>query len=127
MEGKSILVTELGQILRHCVRNADLLFRYGGDEFTALLVETDSAGGQVVAERFRKAIAEHRFDAGQGKTHRITATVGYATYPQHATTRQELIDLSDRAMYQGKRVRNAICSAGEVHAGDSGTVEVPGS
>ena len=123
----SSTLRELGQILRHCVRNADLLFRYGGDEFTALLVETDSAGGQVVAERFRKAIAEHRFDAGQGKTHRITATVGYATYPEHATTRQELIDLSDRAMYQGKRVRNAICSAGEVNADRSGTVEAPDS
>ena len=118
---------ELGQILRHCVRNADLLFRYGGDEFTALLVETDNSGGKVVAERFRKAIAEHRFDAGQGQTHRITATVGYATYPVHATTRQELIDLSDRAMYQGKRVRNAICSAGEVGADRSGALEAPGS
>jgi diguanylate cyclase (GGDEF)-like protein len=123
----SSTLRELGQILRHCVRNADLLFRYGGDEFTALLVETDSAGGQVVAERFRKAIAEYLFDAGQGKTHRITATVGYATYPEHATTRQELIDLSDRAMYQGKRVRNAICSAGEVNADRSGSVAAPGS
>ena len=123
----SSTLRELGQILRHCVRNADLLFRYGGDEFTALLVETDSAGGQVVAERFRKAIAEHRFDAGQGRTHRITATVGYATYPEHATTRQELIDLSDRAMYQGKRVRNAICSAGEVNADRSGSVAAPDS
>jgi diguanylate cyclase (GGDEF)-like protein len=118
---------ELGQILRHCVRNADLLFRYGGDEFTALLVETDSNGGKVVAERFRKAIAEHRFDAGQGQTHRITATVGYATYPVHATTRQELIDLSDRAMYQGKRVRNAICSASEVDAERSVEGEAAGS
>jgi len=39
----------------------------------------------------------------------------------HATTRQQLIDLSDRAMYQGKRVRNAICSAGEVDDDRSGT------
>jgi diguanylate cyclase (GGDEF)-like protein len=122
----SSTLRELGQILRNCVRNADLLFRYGGDEFTALLVETDNSGGKVVAERIRKAIAEYRFDAGQGQTHRITATVGYATYPVHATTRQELIDLSDRAMYKGKRVRNAICSAGEVASSRSATGEASG-
>jgi len=109
---------EVGQILRQCVRNADLLFRYGGDEFTALLVETDSKGGKVVAERIRKAIADHAFDTGDGKTHRVTATVGYATYPVHATSRQELIDLSDRAMYQGKKVRNISCSASEVDSAE---------
>jgi diguanylate cyclase (GGDEF)-like protein len=110
----SNMLREVGQVLRQCVRNADLLFRYGGDEFTALLVETDSSGGKVVAERIRKAIADHPFDSGQGKTHPLTATVGYATYPIHATSRQGLIDLSDRAMYQGKKVRNISCSAGEV-------------
>lgn len=122
----SNMLREVGRILRQCVRNADLLFRYGGDEFTALLLETDSSGGKVVAERIRKAIADHPFDAGQGTTHRLTATVGYATYPIHATSRQELIDLSDRAMYQGKRVRNVSCGAGEIDSAASGPDAAPG-
>jgi diguanylate cyclase (GGDEF)-like protein len=105
---------EVGELLRHCVRDADLLFRYGGDEFTALLVETDTRGAKVVAERIRKGIEEHVYRAGQGKTCRITATVGHATYPVHAATRQELVDLADRAMYQGKQARNVARSAAEL-------------
>lgn len=110
----SNVLREVGTILRRCVRDTDLLFRYGGDEFTALLVETDSGGAQIVAERIRGGIDEHHYDAGQGKTCRVTATVGYATYPLHTTSRQELIDLADRAMYQGKQYRNVIRSAGEL-------------
>jgi diguanylate cyclase (GGDEF)-like protein len=111
--GSSVL-REVGELLRRCVRDADMLFRYGGDEFTALLVGTDTLGAQAAAERIRKTIEEHRYAAGPGKTCRITATVGYATYPIHATGMQELIDLADQAMYQGKLSRNATCSAAEI-------------
>lgn len=111
--GSSVL-REVGALLRRCVRDADLLFRYGGDEFTALLVETDSRGAKVAAERIRKAIEDHAYDAGQGRTCRLTATVGYCTYPAHSTSKQELIDLADRAMYQGKQKRNVTRSAAEL-------------
>lgn len=105
--GSSVL-REVGGILRRCVREIDLLFRYGGDEFTAMLVGTDSMGAKIVAERIRRAIEAHDFNAGTGKNCRLTATVGYATYPTHTTSKQKLIDLADQAMYQGKHTRNAI-------------------
>ena len=111
--GSSVL-REIGVLLRRCVRDADLLFRYGGDEFTALLVETDSRGAKIVAERIRKSIEEHLFAADAGINCRITATVGHATYPVHATSRQELIDLADRAMYLGKESRNAARGAADI-------------
>ncbi len=111
--GSSVL-HEVGAILRGCVRDTDLLFRYGGDEFTALLVETDITGAKTVAERIRKGIEDYRYDAGQGQTCRVTATVGFATYPVHTTSKQEMIDLADRAMYQGKLLRNVTRSAGEL-------------
>jgi diguanylate cyclase (GGDEF)-like protein len=114
--GSSVL-REVGGLLRHCVRDADMLFRYGGDEFTALLVETDTRGAKVVAERIRKAIEDHLYDAGQGETCRVTATVGHSTYPVHAKTQQELVDLADRAMYQGKQQRNVTRSAAELKHG----------
>lgn len=110
----SNVLREVGELLRRCVRDADMLFRYGGDEFTALLVETDSRGAKVVSERIRKAIEEHHYSAGEGKTCRITATIGHATYPVHAADKKELIDLADRAMYQGKQSRNVTRSATEV-------------
>jgi diguanylate cyclase (GGDEF)-like protein len=96
------------------VRDADMLFRYGGDEFTALLVETDSPGAKIVAERIRSGIENFDFCFGTGETGRLTATVGYATYPIHATTKNEMIELADQAMYLGKHVRNIARSASEV-------------
>ncbi|RLB64687.1 MAG: diguanylate cyclase response regulator, partial [Deltaproteobacteria bacterium] len=90
------------------------LFRYGGDEFTALLVETDTRGAKIVAERIRSTIEAFNFSTGQGKTSRLTATVGYATYPIHATTKNKMIDLADKAMYLGKSDRNIARSASEI-------------
>lgn len=103
--GSSVL-REVGELLRRCVRDADMLFRYGGDEFTALLVETDTQGARIVSERIRRKIEEHVYGAAQGISCRITATVGHATFPVHANSKQQLIDLADKAMYQGKQVRN---------------------
>jgi diguanylate cyclase (GGDEF)-like protein len=108
------VLRQLGFLLRDCVRDADMLFRYGGDEFTALLVETDTRGAQIVAERIRLAIESFDFATGQGLTGRLTATVGHATYPIHATTKNELIDLADKAMYLGKHDRNISRSASDV-------------
>lgn len=108
------VLRQVGDILRECVRDADMLFRYGGDEFTALLVETDTRGAKIVAERIRSTIEEFAFDIGNGKTGSLTATVGHATYPIHATTKEEMIDLADKAMYLGKDDRNVAMSASEV-------------
>jgi len=115
LAGSSVL-REVGALLRNCVRDADLLFRYGGDEFTALLVETDRRGAKVVAERIRRAIEEHTFVLSDNSTWKMTATVGYATFPIHAKTKQELIELADQAMYQAKRTRNATCSATDLRS-----------
>ena len=52
---------EVATLLRQSVREVDMVFRYGGDEFTALLVETDNRGAAVVAERIRRAIERHTF------------------------------------------------------------------
>ncbi len=97
--------------LKTCIRDADLLFRYGGDEFTALLIETDSQGAAIVSERFRKIVESLEYRTALGDTCCLTATVGHATYPLHATTQTELIDLADKAMYQGKLDRNVTRSA----------------
>lgn len=113
LAGSGVL-RQVGALLRDCVRDADMLFRYGGDEFTALLVETGSRGAQIVAERIRQTIESFDFTTGTGQTGRLTATVGHATYPIHAITKNELIDLADKAMYLGKHHRNISRSASEV-------------
>jgi len=110
----SRVLKEVADLLRKCVREVDLVFRYGGDEFTALLVETSSAGSAVVSERIRKAIENHAFLADTPNPVHLTATVGHAVYPGNAVTKQALIDLADQAMYHGKLVRNVTRGAWEI-------------
>ncbi len=108
----SRLLVEVARVLRSCVRDEDVLVRYGGDEYVALLAGIDSGGGLKVAERIRRAIEDHRFLAQEAAPVRITASIGLASHPEHAGTKAELLDLADRAMYRGKRTtRNVVYMA----------------
>lgn len=105
----SRLLVEVSRVLRACVRDEDVLARYGGDEFVAVLVGVDSGSGLKVAERIRRAVEERRFLSREGLTVRITASIGLASFPEHARSRAEVLDLADRAMYRGKRTnRNVV-------------------
>ena len=113
----SAVLTEMGQVLRRCSRDADVICRFGGDEFAILLLETDPEGVRVVAERIRSAIESHLFLEVRKPACRVTATVGYATFPVDATDQQGLLDLADQAMYAGKRTRNVSCSPKDIIPG----------
>lgn len=105
----SRLLVEVGRVLKSCVREEDVLVRYGGDEYVALLLGIDSGGGLKVAERVRRSVEDHLFLAREGARVRITASIGLASFPEHARDRAGLLDLADRAMYRGKRTtRNVV-------------------
>jgi len=83
-------------------RAADVVARYGGDEFAVILIETDSAEAAVVAERLRGAIADAA--PGGGRAHlRATGSVGVATLRRHGVAREELVNAADNASYAAKR------------------------
>ena len=105
----SMTLTEVGHILTECVRESDILARYGGDEFVAVLPETPAAGALVIGERIRKAIEDHPFLKSQGLEARISASIGIASYPDHALSPEGLIQKADQAMYRVKeRDKNGI-------------------
>ncbi len=111
----SQVLREIAGLLLQCVRQVDTVARFGGDEFTMLLVDTGLAGALSVAERVRRAIEDRVFSVGDGQEIRISISIGVATFPQHAQSREILLDLADRAMYVAKREgRNRTCSADEV-------------
>jgi len=108
LSGSQLLV-EVGRVLRSCVRDEDVIARFGGDEYVVVLVGIDAGGGLKVAERIRRAIEDHRFLSREGGRVRVTASIGLASHPEHAATKSELIDMADRAMYRGKRTsRNVV-------------------
>ncbi len=105
----SRLLVEVSRVLRACVRDEDVLFRFGGDEYVTVLTGIDSGVGLKVAERVRRAIEDRRFLSREGTPVHITASIGLASFPEHASGKTELIDLADRAMYRGKRTtRNVV-------------------
>lgn len=108
----STLLVEVARVLRSCVRDEDVVVRYGGDEYVVVLAGIDSGGGLKVAERIRRAIEDHRYLSREGARVRVTASIGLASFPEHAQSKEEILDLADRAMYRGKRTtRNVVYMA----------------
>lgn len=108
----SKLLVEVARVLKNCVRDNDVVCRWGGDEYVLLLRGTDSGGALKVAERIRRSIESHRFLAREGYGLNITTCIGIASYPEHANEKGTLLDFADRAMYRGKKgSRNIIYMA----------------
>jgi diguanylate cyclase (GGDEF)-like protein len=111
----SNVLRRLSEVLLDCVRQVDTLARYGGDEFTILLVDTGLKGGVAVAERIRRTVAETIFEGTNGAPIRLTISIGVATFPDHSPDREGLLDVADKAMYRAKsKGRNCVCSAAEL-------------
>ncbi len=110
----SAALQEVGRLLRACVRDVDTLFRYGGDEFAAILVETDGHTAKIVAERIRETLEGHVFLEERKIPSRLTTTAGYATFPSDAVEQEALLELADRAMYVGKKLRNVVRGVAEI-------------
>jgi diguanylate cyclase (GGDEF)-like protein len=111
----SHVLMEMAAVILACVRDTDVVTRYGGDEFVVILPETDLERAAHVAERVRERIAGHVFTGGRRSLRlRMTASFGVANFPQHAQSPQQLIAGADTAMYQAKAaLKNCICVAPE--------------
>jgi diguanylate cyclase (GGDEF)-like protein len=99
----SATLTEVAQVIAKSVRDSDFVARYGGDEFVLMLPETPAKQAFHMAERVRHRIAEHRFKGGVGAEIYLTASFGVASFPEHATLAEKLIELADAAMYEAKQ------------------------
>lgn len=108
----SRLLSELGKKIKSCVRDSDIVVRYGGDEFIALLSPCDLETGKRVAERIRKSIESSIFFSEEGLSLKVTVSIGVALFPEHATTKEDVIEAADQAMYHAKKEsRNAVIIA----------------
>jgi len=90
----------VSEVVRSGVRKIDVAARYGGDEFVALLPETDPTGGWVLAEKIRLTVAEQGLP---GVDPGPTVSVGVVSYPADGRSADALLVSADRAMYASKR------------------------
>ncbi len=99
--GDSVL-EGMGRIIMDIIRDEDCAARYGGEEFVILLPETIPEKARFPAERLRKSLESYRFQT-EKKRFSVTASIGIAGFPEHATTMDELLEKADQALYEAKR------------------------
>lgn len=98
----SKVLGEFGALLKESVREVDVVIRYGGDEYTVILIETTCSVAAMVAERIRSKVESHLFMAAEGHNIRLTCSIGYACCPDDTSAKEELLEMADKAMYVGK-------------------------
>jgi diguanylate cyclase (GGDEF)-like protein len=95
---------EVAQTIQGCLGDACFAVAYGGDEFVAVLPDTDSAYAAMTAHEIRDAIKASTFLIRWGRSVHVTASFGVATFPDNASDIVELLALADQAMF---RVKNS--------------------
>ena len=105
------VLKELGHILRRIKRETDVVGRFGGEEFCILCEETDTKGAIQLAERVREELAQMKLETELGPL-QVTASLGVATFPDHARSPGALFEVSDKALYFAKESgRDRVCAA----------------
>lgn len=103
-----IVLGSISHLIKECVRDCDMVFRYGGEEFVILLSETPLDDAGDIAERIRGAIENHTL-AYDMQAINLTASLGVSSLRGNDTI-DSFIKRADQAMYQAKaRGRNRVC------------------
>jgi diguanylate cyclase (GGDEF)-like protein len=100
--GDDVLRTVFGQMARG-VRTTDFLARYGGDELTLILSQTEMSSAQVVTEKILEGMKNLKFKLPDGKRLRMGISGGIAIFPVHARNGPDLLRAADAALYQAKK------------------------
>lgn len=117
-----LLLIEVANRLRTCVREVDTVSRFGGDEFVVLLNELDTekdestSQAKVVSEKIRSSLSEpyllairREMNTDTTVEHRCTASIGVALFFNHEASQEEVFRRADAAMYHAKEAgRNLI-------------------
>lgn len=107
-EAGNRLIKMVAETIGACLRGSDTLARYGGDEFVALLPETDQKKALSVADRIRTSVANSSFDL-HGQRVATTVSVGVASFPDHGDDPRVILEHADKAMYRSKAAgRNQV-------------------
>ena len=93
----------ISSFLAVVVRSTDFIVRYGGDEFTLILSQTDPPAAHLVMEKIMEKVKNFSFDAPNGDKIKLGLSAGIAFYPIHALTPSDLLHASDDALYHAKK------------------------
>ena len=94
-----LAIKTIAKVIKTNARSIDTAARMGGEEFNVILPGVGSSGAMIAAERLRKAIEDVEIDT----IGHITASVGVATFLEHSDNIDEILEMTDQAMYLSKK------------------------
>ncbi|HZG52501.1 MAG TPA: diguanylate cyclase [Pyrinomonadaceae bacterium] len=99
------LLASVAAIIKNQFRQMDILARYAGDEFVAIMPMASGDVAEMVAERIRAAVESHEFTIRTGRTTKIGISIGIACFPDDAETAEEILSQAGHNMQQDKHGR----------------------
>jgi diguanylate cyclase (GGDEF)-like protein len=121
--GDEVLRLVFGQMARG-VRTTDFLARYGGDELTLILSQTEMSSVEVVCNKIIEGMTKFKYRLPDGKRLNLGISGGIALYPVHARSGPDLLRAADGALYRAKKYKRGNF---EVAHGMTGPLPVPQS
>lgn len=100
--GDDVLRLVFNQMARG-VRNTDFLARYGGDELTLILTQSDMSSAQIVAEKIVEGMSKLKYKLPDGKKLKLGISGGIAIFPVNARNGPDMLRAADTALYQAKK------------------------
>ena len=102
------LLKDISIVMQEQLRDYDFLARYAGDEFVAIIPETDNKAVYELSQRMEKAVREYKLDVGEGRYASVGVSLGAAAYPNSGETLDQIIIAADKAMYAVKERRKSL-------------------
>jgi diguanylate cyclase (GGDEF)-like protein len=109
----SRLLAEIGGLLKRSLGPNNSAFRYGGDEFVALLPGMGKSAASGTTMALREDLRAARFLEGAGLSLNVSGSFGLATYPEDGTTVPTILRAADTMMYEAKVTRDSVAIAGK--------------
>jgi len=102
------LLASVAGVIRKELRQMDILSRYAGDEFVAIMPMASQMMAEGIAERIRTAVAAHKFSVRTGKSVTVDISMGVACFPTDGETTEELLTSAARTMQRDKHTRKNL-------------------
>ncbi len=102
------LLRELSKAMRAQLRDYDFLARYAGDEFVAIIPETEDISVEELCQRLEKAVNDFVLPIGDGRFAQVGISIGAASYPSGGASLDQIIISADKAMYGVKMLRKRL-------------------
>lgn len=96
-----LVLQNIAKVIKSCLRKADLIIRYGGEEFLVLLTDINTINTVKVAEKIRESVKNNMLKFNKINTP-LTISIGIAIYPDNSDDFNEVVKMADKALYKAK-------------------------